>query len=199
MSSFSIEAGAENVDDGHEILQEFLLVGSLLILVVNQEFSLVFVTYPLEEVECNSAQSVSVGYHNLCDISTHDLLKNPFEAFPFEVDPGSCVRKYLKPFVGCLKIGDLSLEVFVLLCGGDSAVDDVDPFFLLFLFGLEVLAELLVSFKLGDVVEPVPSVDPETLDCVIIVPSSEGVCMDSENSCCSCRCDEFIRSHLNYI
>lgn len=78
--------------DGHEVLQEFLLVGSFRIFVVNQELSLVLVTDEFEEVESNSAQSVSVGYHNLSDVSTHDRLKKPFEAFPFEVDPGSCVR-----------------------------------------------------------------------------------------------------------
>ena len=74
------------MDDSHEVLQEFLLVGSVLIAVVNQEFSLVLVTDPFEEVECNSTQSVFVGYHNFSDISAHDLLKKPFEALPFEVD-----------------------------------------------------------------------------------------------------------------
>lgn len=78
--------------DGHEVLQELLLVGSFRILVVNQEFSLVLVTDEFEEVESNSAQSVSVGYHNFSDVSMHDLLKKPLETFPFEVDPGSCVR-----------------------------------------------------------------------------------------------------------
>lgn len=72
---------------GHEVLQQLFLVGSFLILVVNQEFSLVLVTDEVEEVESNSAQSVSVGYHNFSDVSAHDLSKNPLETFALEVDP----------------------------------------------------------------------------------------------------------------
>lgn len=72
--------------NGHEVLQEFLLVGSFRILVVNQEFSFVLVTDEFEEVESNSAQSVTVGYHNFSDISAHDFLKKPLQAFAFEVD-----------------------------------------------------------------------------------------------------------------
>lgn len=119
----------------HEVLQELFLVGSLLIFVVNQEFSLVLVTYPLEEVESNSAQSVSVGYHKFSDMSAHDFLKKPFEALALEVDPRSCVRKYLKPRVGCLKTFGLALQVFFLLGRGDSAVDGVGSFFCLFVRG----------------------------------------------------------------
>lgn len=103
--------------NGHEVLQELLLIGSLLIFVVNQELSLVLVTYPFEEVESNSAQSVSVGYHNFSDTSAHDFLKKPFEAFAFEVDPRAGVRKYLKPRVGCLKNFGLTLQVLSLLWG----------------------------------------------------------------------------------
>lgn len=68
------------------------------------------VTDPLDEVESNSAQSVSVGYHNFSDTYAHDFLKKPIEAFALEVHPTGGVRKHLKPRVGCLQVFGLTLQ-----------------------------------------------------------------------------------------
>jgi hypothetical protein len=54
----------------------------------DHEIGSVCLTYVLEELKGESAETVTMGDHNFFDISSHDFVHQPKQAFSFEVEAG---------------------------------------------------------------------------------------------------------------
>ena len=74
--SHAVVSTREDVDDGHEILGEFLFCGAYVV-ILDHECRVVLSTNPFKELECEAAESVLVGNHNLFDTSLHDVFHHP--------------------------------------------------------------------------------------------------------------------------
>ncbi len=78
-----------------------------------------------KQLDSKASESVSVGHHNLRDISCFDFVQKGEEAFSLEVEPGSDVSDDLVMLRAVLfEVLDLPLEVsgFFLFGRGDSGV-----------------------------------------------------------------------------
>jgi hypothetical protein len=119
----TVEPASEYVDHGCEVLNQ-LLLGCEILLTLSGKFDSILLEYPLEEVKAESAQSVLVGNHNVRDLAAAASPQKPFETGPFEVETGADVRDDLDVLVLVLEVGNLSLQIVLLLGRGHSAVGD---------------------------------------------------------------------------
>ena len=62
----SVESAAEGMEDGENILGEFLL-GAVILVVENQDVAAVLLGHPLDEFKAEPGDAVSVGNHN-CEL-----------------------------------------------------------------------------------------------------------------------------------
>ena len=60
----SLEPATEGMEDGENILGEFLL-GAVIRVVQNQDLAAVLLGHPLDEFKAEPSEAVSVGNHNL--------------------------------------------------------------------------------------------------------------------------------------
>jgi hypothetical protein len=81
----AVRLAAEDLDDGHEVLGELVLVASHLV-VENQEFDSVLLKDPGKEFEGEAAESVLVGNHDLLEMSLECEFQNGLKPLAFEVD-----------------------------------------------------------------------------------------------------------------
>ena len=91
-----------------------------------------------EEFISDSCKSVSMGNHNLLDTSLTDEFQKGMNSFSTEIDPGGDFLDDLEGRVCVPQHLDLSFEVFRLMRGRDSRVDDATRF-------LGVFAKLLCN------------------------------------------------------
>jgi hypothetical protein len=164
------------VKDGQDVLDEFVILGNHC-LIENQEFDSMLMKDPFKKFERETGQSVSMGNHNLRDISSEDLLQNPFKSWTFPVDTGADIRD--DGVIG--EFGshesDLSIEIFALSVGTDAAVDEVDE---LFRFcGMADSVEFVCE-EFVKIVEATPSWHTDGLDVPFVRPTPERVVWDPE-------------------
>ena len=80
---------------------------------------------PLDELECEAAQSVTVGNHHFCDSSLHDSVQKGEKSPALEVEPRTDIADDLVLGESAGHVSDLSLEVVALLGRGDPTIDHV--------------------------------------------------------------------------
>jgi hypothetical protein len=123
----------KDVDDAEQVLSKLFLLSvssiaslfrSGLRFVENHEFDSVLGKDPLDELEGESAEAVSMGNDHFFNASSVDAFQKGKKTFAGEVDATGNVLDELVVGVALLEVVDLSLEVFSLLVGGDSSVDD---------------------------------------------------------------------------
>jgi hypothetical protein len=123
----------KDVDDAEQVLSKLFLLSvssiaslfrSGLRFVENHEFDSVLGKDPLDELEGESAEAVSMGNDHFLNASSVDAFQKGKKTFAGEVDAAGNVFDELVVGVALLEVVDLSLEVFSLLVGGDSSVDD---------------------------------------------------------------------------
>jgi hypothetical protein len=120
----------KDVDDADKVFSELLLSISGVVfrrkisLVENHEFDSVLGKDPLDELESEPAEPISMGNDHFLNASSVDAFQKGKKPFAGEVDAASNVLDEFVVGVALLEVVDLSLEVFSLLVGGDSSVDD---------------------------------------------------------------------------
>lgn len=158
----------------------------------NHEFDMMLLKDPFKEFESETGQPVSVGNHNLRDFSSEDEFQNSPEAWALPVDAGTDVRD--DSVLG--KFGshefDLTCEVISLTVRTDSAVDDVDAFWVGSVFGsIESVGEELI-----DVVMPLVPRRAIHLNVAGIRPLAEGRFGDPEALLCNTSRDKLTMHRL---
>jgi hypothetical protein len=93
-------------------------------LVKNQEFDPKFLKEAFQEVVGETTQSVFVGKNNLRDIAFDAEVQKPLEARALPVEPGSNVGDEFIVWVLVPEELLLTFEIWLLLCGRDSGVED---------------------------------------------------------------------------
>ena len=92
---------------------------------VNHEHAATGIKDFLEQLPCESGESIPVGNHNLLDTAVKDSFQKGLESASVPVEPRSNVLDHGVPWVGLGEILDLSLQVRRLVLGRHSGVDDL--------------------------------------------------------------------------
>ena len=145
VSSFSTRPAREDVHDGHEVFALFLLGTEVWRVVANNDVCACLREHPLQDVDSEARESVSVGNHDLADSSALRGDQKPLQAFStFEVKATGDV--FVDGVSGTLRLKrlDLPFEVVFLLARADAAVDGAGDVCRARLLGLHVVV-------LGDV------------------------------------------------
>lgn len=121
-TSLSILSGDKDGRDGKEVLGKLCVATGVTFDVANHEFRTSLAEDELHEVGCKSAESVSVGNHHFLDCSVVYAVQKGRKA---SVDARPDVLDDPVGGVPLREVLDLSLEVWSLVFGGDSCVDDL--------------------------------------------------------------------------
>ena len=84
MGPETVQTGRENCDDCDEVINEFFLWGSCS-LIENHDAPFTSGEDSLDDLKTETTQSVSVGNHNLEEISVDCGVQNGLKSFSFEV------------------------------------------------------------------------------------------------------------------
>jgi len=128
--TLAIVAGHEYGEYGEEVVLEFALAaGSRLgtTLVLNHDFTPGTLEDVLDELKGEAAEAISVGDHNLLDVSAHRSVQNGEETGPLPVDARGNVLDDLVLWERILEGLDLSLEGVLLRGTRHSGVADPGP------------------------------------------------------------------------
>ena len=98
--------------------------GRLMLVVENHELHLLSFEEPSDEIESESAESVSMGNGNRAYFSVKRSFQKGFKPFAFEVEAAADVFDDFGVGTPLAEEGDLSFEVCLLAGGGDAAVCD---------------------------------------------------------------------------
>jgi hypothetical protein len=115
--SLSVEPTREQVDHCKKVLCEFLAAPPLacVCLIEKDESGAGPFDDPLNQLDAEAREAVTVGHHNFVDQSFLDVFQKPREAFPFVVETGSDVLvNFVVGESGLYRL-DLSAEVVFLL------------------------------------------------------------------------------------
>ena len=96
-------------------------------MVANHDLALAGTEDALDELKCDAGKAVAMEDHNLADAASDGALQKGDEPTPVEVDAGRNVFNDVIAGVALLEEGTLASEVFLLILGGDPAVDDFAP------------------------------------------------------------------------
>lgn len=125
VSAETVEPFGKDMHDRQEVFGEFDF-GRLFVVVENHELDSVALEEPSEELESESAESVTVGHGNRSYVSVKRSSQKGFKTFALEVEPAADVFDNFGAGAAFLEEGDLSFKVCFLAGGGDAAVGDVD-------------------------------------------------------------------------
>jgi len=125
ISSLAVEPAREHVDHCKKVFCEFCTASGLMAVVriENDERCSSAGDNPFDKVNSEPGQTVSVGHHNLFDISALDESQKPLERFPLVVESRTNVLVDFIRGVLFLHRRDLPLEIVALLRGRHSTVD----------------------------------------------------------------------------
>lgn len=122
----------------------------------------------LEQVECESTESVSMGNHNFSEIALEREVQNPLEAWSVEVESRADVGDGGVVGVLGFELFSLSLKItrLLLMGRGNSRIDNVRFLTLTFEVGLDDRVDIIESLSSGS---------SNVMDEVLIGPTSEGL------------------------
>jgi len=130
---------------------------------------------PLDHLDAKSTQSVLVDDDNLADISREDAFQKGLKAPALEVEPRANVLDDFFTRTLLLELIDLSLQILLLLGGGDTCVADLD--FLLFL--VVVFGNTEQAAEVVDTIETLGGTrQANGGDSLFLFPAYEGLARD---------------------
>lgn len=117
--------GDEHTDDCQQVIGEVAgrIVFGLVSLAKNHEPRASLAKEPLQELDGEARESVTVGNHNFCDIARVDAVQKGNKSSSLPVDPAGNVGEELCARVRFLELLDLTLEVGALVLTTDSGVE----------------------------------------------------------------------------
>lgn len=102
-------------DDGEEVVSEFVVAACEVSVAVNHEAAVGALEEPLDEFEREAAEAVAVGNHNLLDHACADSFQKGRKTGPAEVEARADVGDEVVVWVGGAEVGDLAIEVGLLV------------------------------------------------------------------------------------
>ena len=127
----SAQTVRKDMHDRHEIFGE-LGLWRLVLVVENHELHLLPLEQPSDELESESAESVSVGNGNRAYFSVKRSFQKGFKPFALEVEAAADVFDDVGVWAPVAEVGDLAFEVCLLAGGGDATVCDCSTSVVLF-------------------------------------------------------------------
>lgn len=166
-----------------------------MLVVENHELHLLSFEEPFDELESESAESVSMGNGNRAYFSFKRSFQKGFKTFAFEVEPTADVFDDFGFGTPLVEEGDLSFKVCFLAGGRDAAVGDFNPavvdsgtgvFESVVFLGVGSGGRTLVLFgkEAFDIVEPGVSRSPDCLYFPLVRPPAQRFYRNSQSLCC---------------